>query len=141
MKNLILTFTLLAYSVSLSAQDYAVALNSDSRSASKIEKGLNQFTSDILLNEEFKYRDFLRQSKTSKANFHSNGKTFTKKELTKLLRKSARSSGTYKEFQELLENTYPKFLRVLSDDEMHLLYERFRKGTFNAYIQNLIENW
>ena len=141
MKNLILTFTLLAYSVSLTAQDYAVAFNSNSRSASKIEKGLNQFTSDILSNEEFKYREFLKKSKSSKVNFHLSGKTFTKQELTKLLRKSVRKAGDYKEFQQFFENTHPQFMRVLTDEEIHLLYERFRKGTFNSYIQDLAENW
>ncbi len=143
MKNLILTFILLVYSVSLTAQDYAVVLNADSRNGAKIEKDspLNKFTSDILSNKEFKYRDFLKQSKSSQLNFHLNGNTFTKTEFTKRLRKSARSAGSYKEFKQLLENTYSKFFRVLSDEEMHLLYERFRKGTFNAYIQNLAENW
>ncbi len=143
MKNLILTFILLVYSVSLTAQDYAVVLNADSRNGAKIEKDspLNKFTSDILSNKEFKYRDFLKQSKSSKVNFHLNGNTFTNTEFTKLLRKSARSAGSYKGFKQLLENTYPKFFRVLSDEEMHLLYQRFRKGTFNAYIQNLAENW
>tara|TARA_R100000935_G_scaffold1772_3_gene5371 strand:- start:2130 stop:2549 length:420 start_codon:yes stop_codon:yes gene_type:complete len=139
MKNFILTFILLVYSVSLTAQDYAVVLNAGSR----IEKDspLNKFTLDILSNKEFKYRDFLKQSKSSKVNFHLNGNTFTKTELTKLLRKSVRSAGSYKEFKPLFENTYPKFLRVLSDKDMTLLYEKFRKGTLNTYIQNLAEEW
>jgi len=143
MKNLILTFIILVYSVSLTAQDYAVVLNADSRNAAKIEKAsrLNKFTSDILLNKEFKYRDFLKQSKNSKNNFHLDGNTLTEHQLTKLLRKHVRKASSYEEFQRFLESTSSQFNRILTREEMHLLYERFQGGTFNSYMEDLAENW
>ena len=143
MKNLILTFIILVYSVSLTAQDYAVVLNADSRNGAKIEKGsrLNKFTSDILLNKDFKYRDFLKQSKSSKINFHLNGNTLTEQQLTKLLRKHVRKAADYTEFQQFLENTSSQFNSVLTKEEMRLLYERFQGGTFTSYFEDLAENW
>ncbi|TVZ28044.1 hypothetical protein JM83_3131 [Gillisia sp. Hel_I_86] len=143
MKTLILTFTLLVNSVLLHAQDYAVVLTSNPRTAHKAANysELTHFTSDVILNEEFKYRDFLKNSKKSKADFNFDGKTFTKMELTKTLRKAAITARDYKEFQKLLENNHPEFLSVLSIKEMHLLYEKFRKGSLNSYFQDLAENW
>jgi len=143
MKNLILTFIILVYSVSLTAQDYAVVLNADSRNEAKIEKDsrLNKFTSDILLNKDFKYRDFLKQSKSSKVNFRLNGNTLTEQQLTKFLRRNVRKAANYDEFQRFLETTSSQFDRILTREEMHLLYERFQGGTFSSYMKDLAENW
>ncbi len=143
MKTLILTFTLLAYSVSIYAQDYAAVSNSSSRTEHKVSDygQLSHFTSNVLLDEEFKYRQFLKKSKSSKVNFHLDGQTITKRELAKSLRKAAIKSENSREFQKFLKNNYPQLMSVLSEKEMELLYEKFRKGTFNSYIQDLAENW
>ncbi len=143
MKNLILTFTLLVYIASLNAQDYAVVDNMKPRIEHKVSNNsqLAYFTSDVILNEKFRYRDFLKKTKNTKVNFHINGETHTKMELTKLLRKAAIASESDGDFQKFLINTYPQFLSVLSDKEVHLLYEKFRKGTLKSYFQDLAENW
>ena len=142
MKNLILTFIILVYSVSLTAQDYAVVLNADSRNVTKIEvdSELKKYTSDILLNKGFNYRAFLKQTKNSKANFHFNGSILTEHQLTKLLRENVRKAANYTEFQQFLQ-TSSQFNRVLKEREMQLLYERFKGGTINSYLQDLAENW
>jgi len=143
MKNLILTLSILVYSVSLTAQDYAVVLNANPRDGSKIEKRnrLNNFTSDILSDKEFKYRDFLKQSKNSSVNLHLNGITLTEQQLTKLLRKNVRKAANYTEFQQLLKNTSSQFNSVLTEEEMHLLYERFQGFTIKSYMEDLAEKW
>jgi hypothetical protein len=143
MKTLILTFTLLIYSVSISAQDYDVVSNSSSRTEHKVSNyaQITNFTSDVILNDEFKYRAFLRKSKSSKLNFHLDGQSFTKTELTKSLRIAAVKSENQREFQQFLKSNYPQLTSVLSDKEMNLLYERFQRGTLKSYFQDLAENW
>lgn len=143
MKTLILTLTLIVYTVSLNAQDYAATKSSKLRTENKaVSFGqLNQFTSEVILDENFKYRDFLKESKNSNVSFHLDGKILTKVELAKLLRKSAVTSANYSEFQIFIENNYPQLMSIHSDKEMTLLYEKFRKGTLNTYIQNLAEDW
>ena len=103
MKTLILIFTLIVYSVTLNAQDYAVAVNTNPRIDNKVmnKSQLSNFTSDVILNEEFRYRDFLKRSKNSKAKFQLYGKTFTKMELTKIFRKAAVTSRNYGEFKKI----------------------------------------
>jgi len=143
MKTLILTLTLLVYTISLPAQDYAATSNSKERTESKAVSysQVTQFTSEVILDDNFKYRDFLKESKNSKVSFHLDGKILTKVELAKLLRKSAVTSANYSEFQKFIENNYPQLMSIHSDKEMTLLYEKFRKGTLNTYIQNLAEDW
>lgn len=142
MRNLILTFIILAYSVSLTAQDYVVVLNADSRNVTKIEEDseLKKYTSDILLNKGFNYRAFLKKTKNSKVNFHLNGSILTEHQLTKLLKENVRKAANYTEFQQFLQ-TSSQFNRVLKEREMQLLYERFKGGTINSYMQDLAENW
>ncbi|WP_010229702.1 hypothetical protein [Gillisia marina] len=143
MKTLVLTLTLLIYTVTLHSQDYAVS----TKSKSKIEKSttsyssLTQFTSEVISIENFKYRDYLKEAKKSNASYHLDGKIFTKVELTKLLRKNAISSESYEDFSKGIEKNYPQLKSVLSDEELQALYENFRKGALNTYIQNLTETW
>lgn len=143
MKNSIIIFIILVYSVSLSAQDYAAVLKVESRNEAKIERAnqLNEFISEILSNKEFKYRDFLKQSQNSTDRFHLNGNTLTEQQLTKLLRKNGRKAANYTEFQQFIQNTSSQFNNVLAVEEMHLLYERFKGGTINSYMEDLAENW
>ncbi len=143
MKTLVLTLTLLIYTVTLHSQDYAVS----TKSKSKIEKSttsyssLTQFTSEVISIENFKYRDYLKEAKKSNANYHLNGRIFTKAELAKQLRKNAIASESYEEFNKVIRNDYPQLKSVLSDEELHVLYENFRKRSLNTYIQNLTETW
>jgi len=141
MKTLILIVTLLAFTVSLNAQDYAVVDNTRTENKVTNYSQLTQFTSEVILIENFKYRDFLKESKNSNTKFHLDGTILTKVELAKVLRKNAIISENYADFEKIIKNDYPQLMSVLSEKEAQLLYKKFRKGTFNTYVQNLAENW
>lgn len=143
MKNLIPILVLITVSLSLNAQDYAMVFPASTKIESKNDNytRLNDFASDVLLTKDFNYRDFLKSSKNSIVNFQLNGESFTKSEFTKILRKGAKKSDSYAEFQQFLNSSYPQFSSVLSNGNKHLIYEKFNKGTFNSYFQDLANNW
>jgi len=143
MKNLISILVLITVSISLNAQDYAIVFPSTTRVESKNVNNnrLNDYASDVLLTKDFNYRDFLKSSKNSIVKFQINGKSITQSEFTKILRKGAKKSNSYIEFQQFLDSSYPQFSSVLSNGNKHLIYEKFNKGTFSSYFQDLANNW
>ncbi|SDR93550.1 hypothetical protein [Gramella sp. MAR_2010_147] len=143
MKTKFITLVLFVISFSLQAQTYTVAYHAtpEMDRSKSYYNSLSDFTGKIIEKENFHYREFLRASKRSEKTYKIGNEIMTGRELTKLLRKSARKSGNSTDFRKLLENENPSFKNYLSDKDFQLLYKKFRKGTFNKYVQNLADNW
>jgi hypothetical protein len=67
--------------------------------------------------------------------------TFSKKEFTKLLREGAVKSASLREFEDFLNNTNPLLTSNLSNPEIQILYQKFRQGSLNKYIDDLANSW
>lgn len=144
MKQIILIFTLIGFSVSSHAQTYTVAYNTvttiEATSLRNTSVSSN-FLKEIISQEDFKYRKYLKNSKDSERSYKIGHENYTKTELVKLLRKTAKRSGSTTEFKEILVRKNPSFRNYFSTSEVGILYEKFQEGTFNKYIQNLADNW
>lgn len=143
MKTLILTLALIISAAAVTAQNYAVVSNEYSQKQRAVSNyaTLSNFTNDVMSKEKFVYRDFLRQSKNHKKMFKVGQKTFTKKGLTKLLREAAVKTENPNEFEVFLNQDNPLMTSGFTTTEMQLLYQKFRQGSLNKYIDNLVSNW
>lgn len=144
MKKTILIFALIVFSISSPAQTYTVAYNQANtidRPTSRNEILSANFLREIFQNEDFEYREFLKDSKDSRSKYKYGKKNYSKTELVKLLRKAARKSGNTTEFSEFLDKVNPSFRNYVSDNDLDQLYKKFRKGTFNKYVQDLADSW
>ena len=143
MKTTFITLVLIVISVSLQAQTYTVAYHGTAkmeRSKSSYNP-LSGFTGKIIEKENFNYREFLREAKQSEKFYKIDNEVFTGRELIRLLRKAARKSGNPTDFKEFLKKENPSFKNYFSDKDSQLLYKKFRKGTFNKYVQDLADSW
>ena len=100
-------------------------------------KDLSSFTLEIIDNEAFKYRKFLNESKKSNDIYAVGDETYHKKELVKLLRKGGRTSKTVKQFINFLSRENYSLSKELSSVELELLYQKFRDGTLDEYLEEL----
>lgn len=143
MKNIFLTIVIVLYSVSITAQKSFRNYNSieEKELDSLPDNPFNKFCIKVISNEDFKYRTFLRETRRSDVNYQIGEQQLSKKELTKLLRKCARKSGNSEEFKQYLIEINPEFSTYFSDGHTPKLYEKFRKGTLNQYIIDLIDDW
>lgn len=143
MKHILLTIVIVLYSVSITAQksfrNYSVYEEKELDTLT--DNPFNKFCTKVISDEDFKYRTFLRETKKSKVNYQIGEQQLSEKELTKLLRKCARKSGNSDEFKRYLIAINPEFSTYFSDGHTPKLYEKFRKGTLNQYIIDLIEDW
>lgn len=143
MKNLLLTIVIVLYSVSISAQKSFRIYNipAEEELESLPDNIFTKYSTKVISNKDFKYRTFLREAKKSNENYQIGNQQLSKKELTKLLRKSARKSGDSEEFQQYLLNINPEFSNCFSDSHTPKLFKKFKKGTLNQYIIDLIDDW
>lgn len=143
MKTLYLTLAFLIFAASVNAQKYTMAYNDYSHKERAISNtsSLSNFKKDVISKEKFAYRDFLKQTKNNKNAIQVGQQTFTKKELTKLLRKSALKADNIEEFENLLNKDNPQFTNDFSNTELQLIYQKFREGSLHKYIDDLVSNW
>ncbi len=143
MKTLFLTLALVVFSVSITAQGYTKISNTSLKTEPSIAQinSSSNFTMDVLAKERFKYRDFLSKSRKSKENFQIGRKSYTKKQLVQLLRKNARKSVNQNEFNQFMIDENPQFTSYFSKEEMVLLYQKFREGTLNKYVDELASDF
>lgn len=145
MKTLITTFVIILVTSTLFAQDYATVDHSKidteyRRTTSK--KTINRYSvsklaSEIYETSNFNYRNFLKDAEDSKKRYQIGTETYTKKELVKIFRKGARRSETVVEFEGYLTKINPQFLKGISEREAIDIFNKFRVGTFYAYIDSL----
>ena len=143
MKNLYITLTLILYSISTTAQmDYRSYenLRSDEQALS-VDNTTISYTADVLSAENFSYRSFLRSAKESKVNYLIGKESFSKADLTKLLRRTAKRSANSSEFNLNLTNRNPGLTAYFSQRQTDSLYKKFKKATVNQYMVNLANNW
>lgn len=143
MKTLFLTFALVVFSVSITAQDYKRDSNISLETEPSVAhyNTLSNFIMDVLAKEKFKYRDFLNKSRKSKETYQIGQKIYTKKQLVQLLRNNARISIDQKEFDKLMMVENPQFASYFSNEELVTLYQKFRKGTIHKYVNDLAAEW
>ncbi len=143
MKTLFLTFALIVFSVSITAQDYKKDLNSSLKNEPSVAQfnPLSDFTIDVITKEKFKYRDFVSKSRQSKDTYQIGQKVYSRIQLVELLRKNAKKSVDNVEFHKLLMQENPQFSSYFSNEEMVALYEKFRKGTIHKYVNDLASEW
>ncbi|WP_034917902.1 hypothetical protein [Gillisia sp. CAL575] len=143
MRNLFFAIAVLFYSVSINAQmNFRVySFSYMQESNPNHENRITSYSKKVISNEDFKYRTFLRESKKSTEKYHIGEQQFSKKELTKLLRNCARKSGDSKEFKQYLIDENPEFSTYFSDSHTPNLYTKFKKGTLNQYVIDLINDW
>ncbi len=82
----------------------------------------------------------MRESRKSNEKFQIGLQNLSKKELTKLFRNCARKSKNTKEFKEYLLDSNPEFLNYFSDSDTPGLYSKFKKGTLNQYVTDLMND-
>jgi len=143
MNNLYITLTLILYSISTTAQmDYRSYenLRSDEQALS-VDNPIISYTADVLSEENFKYRSFLRSAKESKDTYLIGEENFSKADLTKLLRRTAKRSANSSEFNLNLTNRNAGLTAYFSQSQTDSLYRKFKKATVNMYMVNLANNW
>tara|TARA_R100000935_G_C2819770_1_gene159145 strand:- start:398 stop:835 length:438 start_codon:yes stop_codon:yes gene_type:complete len=143
MKNLLLTITILLYYLSSSAQmDFSIYDFSVEKEIPSIHQiRITNYSNKVISDENFSYRIFLKESRRSGEKYNIGEQQLNKKDLTKLLRKFARKSGDEKEFKQYLIRENPEFINYFSDNHTPTLYTKFKKGTLNNYIVELIQDW
>lgn len=100
-------------------------------------KDLSSFTLEVIDNDEFDYKDFLSESKMSDDTYEVGAECYTKKELTKFLRKGGRKSKTVRQFLTFLEKENFTLSKQLTSFELELLHDKFREGTLDEYLEEL----
>lgn len=100
-------------------------------------KDLSSFTLEVIDDDEFTYRDFLNKSKSSDDTYTIGKEKYSRRELTKLLRKGGRKSTTIKEFIGFLSKENYSLSKELERFELELLYSKFREGTLDKYLNEL----
>lgn len=100
-------------------------------------KDLSSFTLEVIDDDDFKYREFLEKSKSSDDTYTIGKEKYSRKELTKLLRKGGRKSKTIKEFINFLTKENYSLSKELELFELELLYSKFREGTLDKYLNEL----
>lgn len=143
MKTLFLTLALVVFSVSITAQDYTRVSNTSLKTEPSTAHIYppSKFTTDVMAKERFKYRDFVSKSRKSDENFQIGQKIYTKKQLAQLLRKKARKSVNQNQFIQFMIDENPQFASYFSNEEMVSLYQKFREGTFNKYVNDLASDF
>lgn len=142
MKNLFLTLSVLVYSLATVAQNDIIILNTVSITAKDTSNynPLSSFTMDVASEGKFNYRKFLRKEKKIEGTFQLGEQELTNKELAKIIRRGARTSENFEAFEMFLINKDPMFKSYLSTNDMALLYQKFREGTFDKYLDDLASN-
>ncbi len=143
MKTLFLIIALVVFSVSITAQNYAkVSKTSIKTEPSFVQKNPSStFTKDVLVKENFKYRDYLNNARKSDEIVQLGQKIYTTKQLAELLRKNAIKALDQKEFVQLLVKENFHFKKDFSNEELVLLYQKFREGSLKKYVEDLATDW
>lgn len=100
-------------------------------------KDLSSFTLEVIDNDEFTYREFLEKSKVSEETYTVGTEKYSRQELTKLLRKGGRKSKSIKQFISFLNKENYNLSKALESFELELLYQKFREGTLDKYLEEL----
>ncbi len=143
MKTLFILIALVVFSTSITAQEYPKV----SKTSLITEPSFAQnnpssiFTKDVLEKENFKYRDFLNKSRKSEEIVQLGQKIYTIKQLGELLRKNSVKALNEREFVQLLVKDNNYFKKLFSNEELVLLYQKFREGSLNKYVDELVTDW
>ena len=147
MKTLIITTAILFFQSILFSQNYIVASNNVDNDRISFTRNRTisnssvlaymSFTDEVNMDADFEYRDFLRDSKKSKKTYRIGTERYSKEELTKIFRKGARKSENSTDFETYLNAQNPKLVLSLSQNEIETLFQKFREGTFQAYLDSL----
>lgn len=119
------------------SQSYLVSTSFKSSSPSRLTTSLSSYTIEVIDNTDFNYRNFLNETESSNSLYRVGNMRISKKELTKIFKKSSRQSRDVYEFSMLLNDEYPTLINQLSEMEVTLLYHTFNKDSFKTYISDL----
>mgnify|MGYP003109855567 FL=1 len=139
MKYVLSTIALLLISISVIAQNFITVSNSiaTDEMVSSPSHQISNFMVEVASENEFKYRNFLREAKNSEKIYEVGQDTFTKKELTKLLRRAAMKTNNLNEFKSFLATKNYSIANELSHQDMHSIFHLFRKNSFEKYLDDL----
>lgn len=147
MKTLIITSAILFFHVNLVSQNYIIASNTvdvqglhftkNKTTLNTLASAYLSFADEVTTKSNFEYRNFLRDSKKSNRTYLVGNKRYSKEELTKIFRKGARKSEDAKEFEVYLRKENPKLASLISQNEIEVLFHKFREGTLHAYLDSL----
>jgi len=143
MRTLITTVALFLVTLSLHSQNY-ITVSSPTVQNEQVPSNiapLSNFTNQVDSVDDFKYREFLKSAKKSDETFQLGNIEFTKTALTRLIRKGAVNSENLKEFSRYLDHRNPQFSTYLTNTEMIVLYQKFRKGSLDKYLDDLSNAW
>lgn len=107
-----------------------------------VEMPINQhfyvaMVSEIVYNENFKYRRALKKAKLSNKQYLSLNNTFSEVAILKYFKKGARRSKSVDEFTRYFHDRNLSFLSILTVNIISRLYYTFRKITFNGQLDIL----
>lgn len=101
------------------------------------QKGFEEMVSKIILFENFKYREFLNESKVSDTYYNFSNNSISEVEILKHFKKAARRSESVDEFTSYFHDRNLSFIGMLDGNEISSLYTAIRKTSFNEYLNGL----
>ena len=137
MKTLFITLLSIFITSQIFSQNYVASNGNTLIPKARSSTSLSSFTIEVIDNDDFKYSQYLAQSKTSKSVYKVNGEQISKKELVKIFRKVSRKSNEQQQFNNHLATTYSSIYSQLTPMELNTLYSKFSEKTIANYLSAL----
>ena len=97
---------------------------------------VNQLISEIITDEDFKYRSALKKAKTNQKYYLIGRVKISETDLLKHFKKAARKSDSVAAFAGYFQNRNLDFITVLDQYVLEQLYNTLRQTTFNGFLDN-----
>lgn len=101
------------------------------------QQSFRNMVCDIVLDENFKYRKALRNSRFTKEEFIFSEIRVSQTDILRQFKRAARKAETVSDFRDNIYKKNMEFIDLLDMRDISSLYVIFRKGTFNNFLSEL----